>query len=36
MIKGKGCEMAHQIRTLAAKPDNLSLTPRTHIVEGEN
>lgn len=29
-------EMALQIKPLATKPDNLRLSHRTHIVEGEN
>lgn len=29
-------EMAQQVRELAAKPDDLALMPRTHIIEGKN
>lgn len=28
-------EMAHQVKALAAKPDDLSVIPETHKVEGE-
>jgi hypothetical protein len=28
-------ELAHQVEGLAAKPDDLSLIPETHTVEGE-
>lgn len=28
--------MAQQVRTLVAKPENLSPSPRNHIVEREN
>ena len=29
-------KMARQVKTLAAKPDDLSSIPRAHRVEGEN
>lgn len=38
VLKNKGKmvgETTHLEKTLAAKPDNLSLSPRTHMVEGE-
>ena len=28
--------MAQQVKALAAKPDNLSSIPKTHMVEAEN
>lgn len=28
--------MAQSAKAFAAKPDNLSLSPRTHVVEGES
>lgn len=31
-----GPEMAQPVKTLAAKPDNLSLILGTHMVEGQN
>ena len=32
----KGWQDGSVVKVLAAKPDNLSLTPRTHRVEGQN
>lgn len=29
-------EMAQQVKTLATKPDDMSLFPQTHMVEGDN
>lgn len=31
-----GPQIAHQVRVLAAKHDNLSSIPKTHVVEGKN
>lgn len=34
--KNEACEMAQQVKVLAAKPDYLSLVHGTYIVEGKN
>ena len=31
-----GVIIGHQVKVLAAKPDDLSPIPRTHLVDGEN
>lgn len=35
-MKMRSCEMARLVEELAATSDNLTLGPRTHVVEGEN
>jgi hypothetical protein len=34
--KSEAGDIAQQVKGLATKPDNLSLAPRSHMVEGKN
>lgn len=35
LLKWSLAELAHGVKALTTKPDNLSLIPRTYMVEGE-